>query len=51
MIDIYIKGQLAITCLPELVSPILQSLLPMLGVEFKIETKQHVDTKAKDDVK
>ena len=46
MIDIYIKGQLAITCLPELVSPILQSLLPMLGVEFKIETKQHVDIKS-----
>lgn len=47
MIDIYIKGQLAITCLPELVSPILQSLLPMLGLEFTIETKQHVDSKSK----
>ena len=45
MIDILIKGQLAITCLPELVSPILQSLLPLLGVEFTIETKQHVDAK------
>lgn len=45
MIDIYIKGQLAITCLPELVSPILQTLVPMLGLEFTIETKQHVEAK------
>lgn len=51
MIDIYIKGQLAITCLSELVSPILQSLIPMLGIEFKIETKHHVDAKAKDESK
>lgn len=47
MIDIYIKDQLAITCLPELVSPILQSLIPMLGLEFKIETKQHAEAKDK----
>ena len=45
MIDIYIKGRLAITCLPELVAPIMQSLIPLLGVELTIETKQHVDVK------
>lgn len=41
MIDIIIKGQLAVTCLPELAAMIVQMLVPQLGPEYSIEVKQH----------
>ena len=41
MIDIIIKGQLAVTCLPELAPLIVQMLIPQIGLEYSIETKQH----------
>ena len=41
MIDIIIKGQLAVTCLPELAPLIVQMLVPQIGPEYTIETKQH----------
>lgn len=41
MIDIIIKGQLAVTCLPELASLIVQMLVPQLGPEYSIEVKEH----------
>lgn len=39
MIEIYIKDQLAVVCLPELAAIIIQMLVPQLGPEYKIETK------------
>lgn len=41
MIDIIIKGHLAVTCLPELAPLIVQMLVPQLGPEYSIEVKQH----------
>lgn len=41
MIDIFIKDQLAVTCLPELASMIVQMLIPQIGLEYKIEVKKH----------
>lgn len=43
MIDIIINGQLACTCLPELVTMFLQTLIPNIGLEVKIETRKHQD--------
>lgn len=51
MIDIIIKGQLAATVLPELVPILIQALVPQIGLEFTIETKHHVDSKVKGEVK
>lgn len=45
MIDIIINDKLACTCLPELVVLILQTLIPNIGLEVKIETRKHVEIK------
>lgn len=45
MIDIIINGQLACTCLSELVNLFVQALVPNLGIGYKIETKQHEEKK------
>lgn len=45
MIDIIIKGQLAVTCLPELAPLIIQMLIPQIGIEYTIETKKHEEKK------
>lgn len=46
MIDIFIKDQLAVTCLPELAAMIVQMLTPQLGIEYKIEVKKHKEKEA-----
>ena len=45
MIEIIINGQLAVICLPELANMIVQTIIPNLGLGYKIETKQHEEKK------
>lgn len=47
MIDIIIKGKLAVVCLPELAPLIVQMLIPQLGVEYSIEVKEHKEKEVK----
>lgn len=44
MIEIIINDKLAAICLPELVNIFVQTLVPQLGIEYKIETKQHKES-------
>lgn len=46
MVDIIIKGQLAVICLPELASMIVQMLVPQLGPEYSVEVKEHKEKEA-----
>ena len=44
MIEIIVNDHLAVICLPELVAIFVQALVAQLGVQYKIETKQHKES-------
>jgi len=43
--EIIVNGQLACTCLPELVNLFVQTLIPNIGAEYKVEVKKHEEKK------
>lgn len=45
MFEILINGKLACVCLPELVTLIIQTLVPNIGLEYKVEVRKHEEQK------
>ena len=46
MIDVFVNGKLACTCLPEIATMIVQMLVANIGLEYKVEVKKHEEKEA-----